>query len=146
MRFQGTLELHGKTATGVQVPDAVVTALGSSRRPAVTVTVNEHTWRSSVAYMGGVFLLGISAENRAAAHVSAGDLLDIELELDTAVRDVAVPTDLAAGLDGQPGARAAFEALSYSNRRGIVMAVGGAKTEQTRQRRIARSVADLVGG
>ena len=71
MRFQGTLELHGKTATGVQVPDAVVTALGSSRRPAVTVTVNAHSWRTSVANMGGVFLRGISAENRAAAHVGA---------------------------------------------------------------------------
>jgi len=145
MRFQGTLELHGKTATGVQVPDAVVTALGSSRRPAVTVTINGHTWRGSIAFMGGVFLLGISAENRAAAQVSAGDVLDIELELDTAVREVAVPADLAAALDGQPGARAAFEALSYSNRRGVVMAVEGAKSEQTRQRRIARSVADLVG-
>ena len=145
MRFRATLELHGKTATGVQVPDDVVAALGPSRRPAVHVTINGHSWRSSVAHMGGVFLLGISAENRAAVGVAAGDALDVDLEPDTAVREVVVPEDLAAALDAEPGARAAFDALSYSNRRGIVMAVEGAKTDQTRQRRIARSVTTLLG-
>ena len=145
MRFSATVELHGKTATGVQVPDDVVTALGSSRRPAVTVTINGHTWRSSVTPMGGVFLLGISADNRAAARVRAGDVVDIDLDLDTGVREVSVPDDVAEALDARPDVRRAFDALSYSNRRALVMAVEAAKSDQTRQRRIAKTVATLVG-
>jgi len=144
MRFRATLELHGKTATGVQVPDAIVAALGSSRRPAVRVTINGYTYRSSVAVMGGVFMLGVSAENRAGAGVAAGDVLDVDLELDTEPREVAVPDDLLAALDADPRARAAYEALTYSNKRALVLSVEGAKTDETRQRRIAKSVAGLL--
>jgi hypothetical protein len=146
MRFRATLELHGKTATGIQVPDAIVAALGSSRRPAVRVTINGYTYRSSVAVMGGVFMLGVSAENRAGAGVAAGDVLDVDLELDTEPREVAVPDDLLAALDAEPRARAAYEALTYSNKRALVMSVEGAKTDETRQRRIAKSVVALLSG
>jgi Bacteriocin-protection, YdeI or OmpD-Associated/Domain of unknown function (DUF1905) len=144
MKFRAALELHGKTATGLQVPEEIVTALGSSRRPAVRVTINGYSYRSSVVSMGGVFLLGVSAENRAGAGVSAGDVLDVDLGLDTAPREVAVPADFAAALDAEPRARTAFEALSYSNKRRVVTAIEGAKTEETRQRRIAKSVATLL--
>jgi Bacteriocin-protection, YdeI or OmpD-Associated/Domain of unknown function (DUF1905) len=144
MRFRAVLELHGKTATGMQVPDEVVAALGSSRRPAVCVTINGYTYRSSVAVMGGVFMLGVSAENRAGAGVAAGDVLDVDLELDTEPREVEVPADLAAALDAEPRARAAYEALTYSNKRALVMSVEGAKTDETRQRRIAKSVTALL--
>jgi Bacteriocin-protection, YdeI or OmpD-Associated/Domain of unknown function (DUF1905) len=144
MRFRAVLELHGKTATGMQVPDEVVAALGSSRRPAVRVTINGYTYRSSVAVMGGVFMLGVSAENRAGAGVAAGDVLDVDLELDTEPREVEVPADLAAALDAEPRARAAYEALTYSNKRALVMSVEGAKTDETRQRRIAKSVTALL--
>ena len=120
MRLQSTPELHGETATRGHVPDAVVTALGSSRRPAVTGTVDGHTCRSSLANIGGVFLLGTSPENRTAQQVSAGDVLDVGLDLDTAGREVTVPEDLAAALEDEPGAWAAFEALSSSGRRAAV--------------------------
>jgi hypothetical protein len=143
MRFHGVVEAHGRTATGIEVPAQVVTALGSGRRPKVRATVNGHTYRSSVAVMGGRFLLGISAEVRAASGVAAGDEVDIDLELDTDVRTVDVPADLAAALDAEPAARAAFDALSYSNQSRYVLAVEGAKTDQTRQRRIGRTVDDL---
>jgi hypothetical protein len=145
MRFTATLEQHGRTATGMEVPDAVVAALGSGKRPAVTVTVNGHTWRSTVAVMGGRNLLGVSAENRAAAGVSAGDLLEVDVELDTEKREVEVPADLAAALATNAAARAAFEALSYSNRSRYVLAVNGAKAEETRARRIAKTIEELSG-
>lgn len=136
MRFRATLELNGKTATGVQVPPEVVAGLGMGRRPAVTVTINGgHTYRSTVAVRGGNYLLGVSAENRAKAGVAAGDVIDVELELDTALREVAVPDDLAAALDAD--ARRRFDATSYSNQLRHVLAVEGAKTAATRQRRIA---------
>ena len=145
MRFTATLELHGKTATGIEVPDDVVTALGSGKRPAVRVTINGHTWRSSVAVMGGRNLVGVSAENRAAAGVSAGDVLDVDLELDTEKREVEVPADLAAALKKSPTASRAFEALSYSNKSRYVLAIEGAKAADTRARRIAKTVEELSG-
>lgn len=146
MRFRGVLELHGKTATGVEVPADVVEGLGSGKRPKVRVTVNGYTYRSSVAPMGGRFLLGFSAEVRAGAGVAAGDEVDIDLELDTEVRTVTVPDDLAAAFEAAPEARAAFEGLSYSARSRYVLAVEGAKTDETRQRRIAKTVDELRRG
>jgi hypothetical protein len=142
-RFSTTVELGGRTATGFEVPPEVVDALGAGKRPAVTVTVGGHTYRSTVAVMGGRYLLPLSAENRTAAGLSAGDAADVELELDTAPRVVEVPADLAAALDAEPAARAAFDALNYSNQRRHTLSVEGAKTEATRARRVAKVVETL---
>jgi hypothetical protein len=145
MRFRTTVRQSGKTTTGIQVPDEVIEALGSGKRPAVKVTVNGYTYRSTVA-MGGVYMVSVSAEHRAGAGVAGGDEVDVDLELDTAPREVAVPADLAAALDAEPAARRTFDGLSYSNRSWHVLQVDGAKTEETRQRRIAKSVAALKQG
>jgi hypothetical protein len=142
-RFSTTVELGGRTATGFEVPPDVVDALGAGKRPAVTVTVGGHTYRSTVAVMGGRYMLPLSAENRTAAGLSAGDAADVELELDTAPRVVEVPADLAAALDAEPAARAAFDALNYSNQRRHALSVEGAKTEATRTRRVAKVVETL---
>jgi Bacteriocin-protection, YdeI or OmpD-Associated/Domain of unknown function (DUF1905) len=146
MKFPAVIELGGKSATGFRVPDEVVAALDSGKRPAVRVTIGRHTYRSTVAVMDGVFMLPLSAENREAAGVAAGDTVDVELELDTAPRVLAVPGDLAAALDADPEARRTFDALSYSNRRWHVESVEGAKTDETRQRRISKSIASLHAG
>ena len=143
MRFRTTVKQSGKTATGIQVPDEVVAALGSGRRPPVKVTINGYTYRSTVAVMGGVSMVGVSAEHRAGAGVAGGDEVDVALELDTAPPEVVVPPDQAAALDAEPAARGTFDGLSYSNRSWHVLQVTGARTEETRQRRIARSV-DLL--
>lgn len=146
MRFRAELERSGKTATGFEVPESVVTELGAGRRPAVRVTINGYTYRSSVAVMGGRFMVGVSASHRAAAGVSAGEVHDIELALDTAPREVAVPSDLAAALDAEPEARAYFDGLSYSNKRWHVEAIEAAKRPETRQRRVERSLAAFREG
>jgi hypothetical protein len=146
VRFRATVETEGKTATGINVPEEVVDALGAGKRPRVTVTINGHTYRSSVAVLGGRYMLGVSAENRAAAGVAAGDTVDIDLELDTAPREVTVPADFAAALAAEPAARATFEGLSYSNKSWHVLQIDGAKTAETRQRRIARSLEALRAG
>lgn len=145
-KFRATLELGGKTATGIRVPAEVVESLGKGRKPPVRVTINGHTYRSSVAVMGGEYMVGVSAENRAAAGVKAGDELEVEMELDTAPREVTVPADLAEALDREPEARAYFDGLSYSNRLRHVLAIEGAKAADTRQRRIAKSVAMFKEG
>ena len=144
MRFTTTVELGGKTATGMEVPAAVVEALAAGKKPAVRVTVGGHTYRSTIATMGGRFLLPLSAENRTAASVAAGDQVDVDVELDEAPRVVEVPADLAAALDADPAARRRFDALSYSHQRRHVLAVEGAKAEATRQRRVASAVATLA--
>jgi hypothetical protein len=146
MRFRSTVELGGRTATGIPVPHDVVEALGAGRRPAVRVTIGGHSYRSSVAARGGRFLVPLSAENRQGAGVAAGDEVEVELELDTEPREVAVPPDLARALDDDPQARRAFDALPYSHRLRWVLSVEEAKTEQTRQRRIAKTVAGLLEG
>jgi hypothetical protein len=146
MRFRATLLGAGKTATGIEIPPDVVASLSQSKRPAVRVTINGHTYRSTVAVMGGKFMVGVSAENRAAAGVAAGDQLDVDLELDTAPREVTVPSDLAAALKRDKEAKRFFDSLSYSRKQRIVLSVEGAKAAETRQRRIDKSVKDLREG
>lgn len=146
MRFRTNLLATGKTAAGMVVPAKVVEALGSSKRPPVRVTINGHTYRSSVAVMGGKFMLGVSAEHRKAAGVAAGEVLDVDLELDTQPREVTVPRDFADALDREAEAKRFFDALSYSNRLRHVLSIEDAKTPETRERRIAKSVSTLREG
>ncbi len=146
MRFRTTILQSDKTATGIQVPDEVVEALGAGKRPPVHVTIRGYTYRSTVAVMGGVFMLGVSAANRAGAGVAGGDEVDVDIELDTAPREVTVPADLAAALDAEPTARRTFDALSYSNKSWHVLQIDGARTPETRQRRVSRSVEALKEG
>jgi hypothetical protein len=143
--FRATLELGGKTATGIQVPDRVVESLGAGRRPPVRVTINAHSYSGTIASMGGRFMLPVSAENRSCAGVSAGDELDVQVELDTKPRTVEVPSDLADALGRDAGAKRKFEQLSYSHQRRYVLSVEGAKQAETRKRRIAKTVAELTG-
>lgn len=146
MRFRTTLLQDGKTATGIQVPDAIVEAMGRGKRPPVTVTINGYTYRNTVAVMGGAFMVGVSAEHRAGAGVKGGDEVDVDIELDTAPREITVPDDLAAALDDEPDARRTFDALSYSNKSWHTLQIEGAKTAETRQRRISKSVETLREG
>ena len=106
MKFRTVIISGSKTATGIEVPDEIVAGLGHGKRPPVRVTINGHTYRSTVAVMGGRFMVGVSAENRALAGVSGGDHVDVEIELDTEPREVAVPDDLAPGSSGGAGREA----------------------------------------
>lgn len=147
MNFRTVLLQAGKTATGIEVPEEVVSALGSGKKPAVSVTINGNfTYRSTVAVMDGRYLISVSAERREAAGVQAGDEIDVNLELDTAPREVVVPEDFSNALDADPAARAFFDGLSYSNRLRHVLSIDGAKTEETRLRRIEKSVSSLHDG
>ena len=146
MKFRTTIEQSGKTATGIRIPDDIVEALGSGRRPPVKVTINGFTYRSTVAVMGGVYMVGVSAGNRAGARVAGGDEVEVQIELDTEPREVSLPDDLAAALDAEPKARETFDRLSNSNKGWHVLQVTGARTDETRQRRIGKSVETLKAG
>lgn len=146
MKFQTRIELGGKTATGLEVPAETVEALGGGKKPLVYVTIGTHTYRSTVAVMGGRYMIPLSADNRQAAGVAAGDEVEVELRLDTDSREVKAPDDLAAALAEAPEARAFFEGLSNSNKGRIVLSVEGAKTEETRRKRIDKAVQALSEG
>jgi hypothetical protein len=146
MRFRTTIQQSGKTATGVRIPEEVVEAFGSGKRPAVKVTINGYTYRSTVAVLGGAYMVGVSGEHRAGAGIAGGDEVNVDIELDTAPREVTVPADFAAALDAEPEARRTFDGLSYSKKSWHVLQVSGAKTDETRQRRIDKSIAVLREG
>jgi Bacteriocin-protection, YdeI or OmpD-Associated/Domain of unknown function (DUF1905) len=146
VRFHTTILQSGKTATGIEVPAEVVEALGAGKRPPVTVTINGYTYRSTIAVMGGAYMVGVNADNRAAAGVAGGDEVDVDVELDTAPRGVALPADFAAALDAEPAARRTFDALSNSNKGWHTYQIENAKTDETRQRRIAKSIEALREG
>ena len=146
MKITATVQLNGKTATGVVIPGEIVEALGGGKRPKVQVTIGDYTYRNSVAPMSGVHMLSISSEIRQATGIKAGDTIELELRLDTAPREIEVPDDFAAALAEVPRAKAFFEQLSYSNQRVHTESITGAKTAETRQRRIEKSVALLAEG
>jgi len=142
MKFTTTIVLDGNN-TGIEVPADVMSALGTAKRIPVVVTLGGHTYRSSVAPYKGRLMISLSAANREAAGVSGGDEVEVALEPDTAPREVAVPADLAGALEGDPAAKARFDALSYSNQNRIVLSIESAKTEATRLRRIDAALTEL---
>jgi hypothetical protein len=146
VRFRARILQSGKTAAGIEVPAKVVAALGTSRRPPVRATINGFTYRTSVAAMGGKFMLGVPPEFREGAGVAAGDIVDIDLEPDTQPREVAIPPDLASALARNAGAKKFFEGLNYSSRRRLVMAIEALKSPEARERRIGKTVEQLGEG
>ncbi|MFD1720732.1 YdeI/OmpD-associated family protein [Amnibacterium endophyticum] len=140
--YRTAMRLTGRS-TGIPVPPEVLERLGAGRRPAVEVVVNGYRYSSTVGSMGGEALIPFSSAHRAASGIGGGDAIDVALTVDDAPREVPVPADLAAALEGA-GAAAAFDALAPSRRKAHVLSVEGAKTPETRERRIAAVVAACV--
>lgn len=145
MRLRLELLGHGGNTAGFEIPDAVVEELGGGRRPKVVVTVGAHTWRSSIVNMGGRFMLGVSMANREAAGVAAGQVLDVDVELDTAPRTVEVPDDLAAELEGDADARSRWDGWSFTRQNEAARTLTEAKKPETRARRLAKVLTELRG-
>lgn len=143
MKFSATMFQSGNN-TGIEVPEDVVEALGSGKRPPVNVTVNGFSYRSTIAPMGGRYLIPFSSDKRKETGIGGGDAIEVELTLDTAPRTVEPPEDFAAALGAVPGAAEAFHALSPSRQKAHVTSIEGAKTDATRERRIAKAVAELT--
>jgi|ERR1022692_2510682 uncharacterized protein YdeI (YjbR/CyaY-like superfamily) len=139
MKFRAKVVPSGN-ATAVEVPKKLVEALDSGPRPLIAVTINGHTWRSRIVLMRGQCLIGISAANRAASGIGEGDVVEVNLKLDTEPRVVPEPRDLANALSNDPDVRAAFDRLPFGLKRKEVASVEEAKTPETRQRRISKLI------
>jgi hypothetical protein len=144
MRFETTMHQTGNN-TGIEVPPEVVEALGAGRKPPVVVNVNGYEYRSTVAVMGGRYLIPFSSDKRAATGIAGGDAITVDLEVDSTPRTVELPGDFAAALDATPGAREAYERLAPSHKKAHVTAIESAKAADTRQRRIDAAVAKITG-
>ncbi|KQN41580.1 YdeI/OmpD-associated family protein [Frigoribacterium sp. Leaf44] len=142
--FRTTIAEARTNATGIVVPPEAVESLASGKKPAVVVTVEGYTYRSTVASMGGRFLIPVSAEHRAGSGVVGGQDVEVTLALDTEPRVVEVPADLREALDADDEARASYESLSFSRQRALVEPIGAAKTAETRARRLAAALAALT--
>ncbi len=143
MKFQTTIRMEDGSVTGIEVPGSYVEDLGGGKRPPVVVTVNgTYSYRSTVVPYAGKILFPLAAEHRNAAGLKVGDTIEITLTLDTAPRTVDVPADLADALE-KAGLRAAFDKLSYTNRKEHVRSIEEAKAADTRLRRIAKTLDSL---
>ncbi len=140
--FTTTIKVDGNN-TGIEVPPEVIAALGPSKKPPVVIALAGYTYHNTVAVMGGHYMVSLSKAHREAAGVVGGQTVEVTIELDETPRTVEVPEDLAAALSAKAGARAAFDALSFSKRKEFVRQIEEAKTQETRERRIAGIVAKL---
>jgi hypothetical protein len=144
MKFSTTMSQIGNN-TGIEVPADVLASLDAGKRPPVVVTVNGYEYRSTIAPMGGKYLLPFSAERRKESGIQGGDAIDVDLTLDTTPRTVEIPDDLQSALDASPTAVAAWDKLSYTAKKEHVRSVVDAKKDETRARRIAAVVDKLEG-
>ncbi len=145
VRFDTAIVQIGNN-TGICVPDEVVKKLGAGKKPPVMVTVNNYTYRNTIAVMGGKFMIGISADIRSKTGIKGGDKVTVQLELDNKPREVVLPFNFKNVLDENPEAKKLFEALSYSNKQRYVLPIEQAKTDETRQRRLEKAINDLREG
>lgn len=146
LSFTAELQPRGPAAA-VVLDDEQVAAVGEgAKRFPVVATVNGYMWRTSVARMGGEFLLGLNRAVREAAGVSAGDVVEVRLELDSAPRDVQAPEDFARALAGDGTANERFQGLAFTHRKEFVRWIEEAKREETRARRIEQALQMLREG
>jgi bacteriocin resistance YdeI/OmpD-like protein/uncharacterized protein DUF1905 len=147
MKFKTTIrQAEGSTATGIEIPDEVIAAMGAGKKPPVKLTVNGYEYRSTVATVSGKFMVGFSADHRNASGLKGGDAIEVEIELDTQPRTVDLPADFQAALNADAKAKATFEKLSNSLKGYHVSQVTGTENPETRQRRIDKSIATLHAG
>jgi hypothetical protein len=146
VKFKGRLTAtpRGGGGTLVPVPRDVAAKLGLKGMPRIQAVIAGTPYRGSLMPMGdGTYCLGVLKSIQEAAGVGLGDEIDVELELDTAPRTVEAPPDLAAALARDRKAAAAWEALSYTNRKEIARSLEESKKPETRARRLEAALARL---
>ena len=139
--FHTTILQFGNN-TGIHVPDEVIEKLGGGKRPLVKVTVNDYSYRSAVATMDGNFMISFSSEHRNASGIQGGDEVEVRLALDLEPRTVEIPKDLEAALT-EANTLAAFNKSAPSMKKEYLRQVESAKSQETRERRIAKIVEKL---
>lgn len=116
---------------------------GKVRAP-VKVTVNGHTYQSTIAAMGGPPFIPLRKSHREAAGLEGGETIEVRLDLDTGKREITPPVDFVKALKARPAVWERWQALSYTHRREHVEAIEGARKPETRARRIEAAVRTIL--
>lgn len=144
--FRTTLWGSGGNNVGIVVPEEIVLGFGRGKKVPVVVTIDGgYSYRNTITPMGGQYLISFNSETRKAAGRGAGDEVEVTLEFDDKPRTIEPPEALAAALAADPEAAKAWAALSYSNQRMHAESISGAKTDETRERRLAKTLEALTG-
>jgi Bacteriocin-protection, YdeI or OmpD-Associated/Domain of unknown function (DUF1905) len=144
--FDGELIAARGGGHAIGIDESAVTSLGAKHMSRVTGTLNGHPFRSNVVKMGGGMLLGVHKANVEALGLSAGDTVAVVMSLDTEPRGDDVPPEiLAEALRNDPVATATWDALAPSHRREYVGYIKEAKKDETRARRVKRTIDELAG-
>lgn len=146
IRFKATLiRQPDSSATFIMIPFDVQKEWGMRSRVPVKGTINGHSFRSSIAPYGGVHYLGINRDLREAAGVKAGEVVQIELEIDQEPRAVVLPSDLQSAMDTTPAAKIRWQKISFTQQREYVEMLEDAKKPDTRAKRVANIIDKLQG-
>jgi hypothetical protein len=149
VRFQGVLTStpRGGGGTLVPVPKDVAAKLGLKGMPKITAVIAGTPYRGSLMPMGdGTYCLGVLKSIQEAAGVGLGDTITVDLDVDTTVRIVEVPADLAQVLATEKKAAAAWAQLSFTNKKEMAASLEGAKKAETRERRLKAAIEKLRAG
>ena len=144
MAVSFTTVISGGTAVGITVPADKMAELGPAKRYPVVVTVNGYSYRNSVSWYRGAFMIAFSADNRAAAGLTEGGEVEVSLEVDDAPRVLELPDELTGALQ-DAGVYDAFRAISYSKQRGLAEPWMAAKSQETRDKNLAKIIAATGG-
>lgn len=144
MKFKTSILQTGNN-TGIPITEEALDKLGGGKKPLVVVMLNGYTYRSAVGKMGDKFMVSLSAEHRKNAKVNGGDTVEVSIELDIAPRTVELPPDLQKAFNKNKTAKANFEKLAPSKQKAMVLSINDARTEETKTKRIAKAIEQLLG-
>ena len=115
-----------------------------SKVPKIAAVIAGQPYRGSLMPMGdGTYCLGVLKSIQEAAGVGFGDSITVELGLDTTLRVVEPPADLARAIAANKTMAANWEKLSFTNKKEMALSLTEAKKPETRERRLAAALAKL---
>jgi len=141
-KFSARLGAEGH-ALFFEVPFDVKQEFGKARPP-VRVSVNGHSYRSTVSVYGGRYYLPVRREHREAAGLKQGDIIQVTVAPDTAARTVQTPPALSAALAKNSAAKAQWQKLSYTHKKEHADAIRLARKPETRARRVQKTLQMLA--
>jgi len=144
--FKAVIQNAGGGGAFVEVPFDVEKVFGS-KRPRIKAMIERVPYRGLLTRMGGpnhmlIVLKGI----REQIGKTFGDEIKVSVEIDIEERVISVPDELKRAFKSNKEAKAKFEKLSYTHQREYVTWIDEAKKDETRQKRIAKTIEMLKQG